>query len=309
MHVKKRKSQQVIFKIFRTKHIVIGLIAAIAVSVFVVALLLPTTAPQFFPPLAETDTTEMHTLPSDIRKVLGDKTQVVSYRVPILMYHYVEYVQDAKDTIRQSLDTIPATFEEQLQTLITAGYTFMTARELGNVLDGSQKLPSKPILLTFDDGYRDFYTDAYPLLKKYHVKATAYIVPGFLDKPNYMFSYQVSDLVNDGLVEIGAHTIHHVWLKDMPKAQAEIEIAQSKKMLEDTFNIRVVSFAYPYGAFDKQALDLTKQAGFWTAVSTIPGIDANQNDQFFLYRLRPGGRTGTDLLNWLDIVTYKTIWQ
>ncbi|MDE2588811.1 MAG: hypothetical protein KGL95_04010, partial [Patescibacteria group bacterium] len=70
------------------------------------------------------------------------------------------------------------------------------------------------------------------------------------------------------------------------------------------FSIGVVSFAYPYGAFDKQALALVRKAGFWTSVSTVPGIDANVNDRYFLYRLRPGGRVGNDLLNWLAQTSY-----
>ncbi|MDE2025412.1 MAG: polysaccharide deacetylase family protein [Patescibacteria group bacterium] len=286
------------------RHILFSMTSTLAAVVFILLLFFPVVSAQIIHPLAETENNEVHVLPQDIKDVLGTSLPAVNYRIPILMYHYVEYVQDKKDTVRQSLDITPNILDQQLLTLKNAGYTFMTARQLGDVLDRRLPLPPKPVVLTFDDGYRDFYTDAYPVLKKYHIHATAYIVPGFLDTPNYMFSYQIRNLINDGLVEIGAHTIHHVWLKDMPYNEASKEILMSKKMLESEFSIGVVSFAYPYGAFDKQALALVRKAGFWTSVSTVPGIDANVNDRYFLYRLRPGGRVGNDLLNWLAQTSY-----
>ena len=134
----------------------------------------------------------------------------VSVRVPILMYHYVEYVKDKGDKVRISLNTTPDTLEQEVKTLSEAGYTFMTNAELADVLDGKSKLPPKPILLTFDDGYRDFYTDAYPILKKYQVKATQYVISGFLNNKNHLTSSQLQEIAKDGLVEIGAHTVHHV---------------------------------------------------------------------------------------------------
>ncbi len=228
-----------------------------------------------------------------------------TFRVPILMYHYVEYVKDKGDTIRISLNITPFTFEEEIKTLIGAGYTFMTNAELADVLDKKTTLPAKPILLTFDDGYRDFYTDVLPILKKYHVKATAYIIPGFLNKPNNLLDDQVKDIVQSGLVEIGAHTVHHVWLKGRSLKDVTDEVSLSKTMLEQQFHIAVVSFAYPYGAFDSQAVRVVKSVGFTSAVSTAPGIQESRANRFFLFRLRPGGRTGQALLDFLDKQTFQ----
>ncbi len=299
--MKRKKKEVHHFSLHR--RFAIGGVLSVVCSVFVILLFFPFITQQFAAPMAETDTNEVHTLPPDIKKVLGTESQTTAYRIPILMYHYVEYVQDKNDTIRQSLDTTPNTLDSQINTLVKAGYTFLNARDVGEIINGQMFLPKKPVVLTFDDGYRDFYTDALPILKKYHVTATAYIVPGFLDKPNYMYTSQVEDIVKNGLVEIGAHTVHHVWLKGMAKVETQTEILQSKKMLEHTFKIRVVSFAYPYGAFDQQAVDLAKTSGFWTAVSTVPGVSASEDNRLFLYRLRPGGRTGEDLIDWLSQVT------
>lgn len=226
-------------------------------------------------------------------------------KVPILMYHYVEYVQDKGDKTRISLNITPYTLEEEIKTLIGANYTFLTNKELADVLDGKVKLPQKPILLTFDDGYRDFYTDVFPILKKYNIKATEYVIAGFLNRPNHLLTRQVEEIIQSGLVEIGAHTVHHAWLKGRPLKEVSAEIFQSRVMLEHQFKINVTSFAYPYGAFDAQAMDVVKDAGFKTAVSTIPGIQQNQLNRFFLYRLRPGGRTGLQLLDFLNQEKFK----
>ena len=225
-----------------------------------------------------------------------------SLHVPILMFHYVEYVKDKGDTIRQSLDTTPYTLEQEIVTLQNAGYTFMTNKELTEVLDGIRRMPLKPILLTFDDGYRDFYTDAYPILKKYNVKATAYVITGFLNNRNSMTTEEVQEIATDGLVEIGAHTVHHAWLKGIPLDKLQSEIVDGKRNLEELIGKQVVSFAYPYGVFDIAAINAVHQAGFTSAVSTVPGIDQLQTQRYFLYRLRSGGRTGEHLLTWLENV-------
>lgn len=237
----------------------------------------------------------------------GPPAKIGPFRVPILMYHYIEYVTDTRDTIRQSLDIRPITFEDQLKTLINANYTFLTASEFADILAGKRNMPTNPILLTFDDGYRDFYTDAYPLLKKYHVNATAYIISGVLDKPNYMFNWQVREIASDGLVEIAAHTVHHLWLKGLPPAKVQEEIFGSKAQLEKLIGKPVVSFAYPYGAFDSGTIALVQQAGFTSAVSTLPGITQGQENKFYLFRLRPGGATGNVLLSWLNTEINKPV--
>ncbi len=254
-------------------------------------------------PILETPKTEMRTLPPDVKKELQTKPASISatLRVPILMYHYVEYVQDKKDTIRQSLDIQPYTFEQQIKTLLTAGYTFITAKDLGDVLDGKTQLPSKPVILTFDDGHWDLATDVLPILKKYNIHVTAYIVPGFIGtNSDSLTSKEMQEIVDSGLIDIGAHTVHHISLKGQPLARVQYEVDESKTMLEQEYHLKVYSFAYPYGSFDQQAINVVKQAGFTTAASTIPGIVQNQQNRFFLYRLRPGYRTGQVLLKYLS---------
>ncbi len=247
---------------------------------------------------------EMTTIPAEVKTAAAahivPHTNVLpgeTTRLPILLYHYVEYVRDRGDTIRQSLDILPSTFEAEIKTLQDNGYTFIT---MSDFVDKSKRLPPKPIVMTFDDGYRDFYTDVFPILKKYNVRAVAYIVPGFLDRPNYMDKWMIEEIVKSGLVEIGAHTVHHVYLAGMSEPVARDEIVRSKIMLEQEFRVPVTAFAYPYGAFDLSAIKLVRDAGFTSAVSTVLGIKASNENQFYLFRIRPGGRTGANLINFLE---------
>lgn len=217
--------------------------------------------------------------------------------VPIIMYHYVEYVQDRNDKLRITLNTTPYVLENEIQILLATGYHFITNSELTDVLDGKANLPSNPILLTFDDGYRDFYTDAYPILKKYHVKATNYVIAGFLNRPNHLLTSQLQEIGSDGLVEIGSHTINHIGLRGLPLKTVGNEVFQSREMLEQLIHKPVVSFAYPFGSFDDQAIQVVKDAGYRSAVSTLPGINQSQGNRFYMFRLRPGGATGQAFLH------------
>lgn len=223
-------------------------------------------------------------------------------RIPILMYHYVEMPIDPKDTIRRGLDILPSTFDSQVSTLLQHGYSPLFMSDLAQYFDGKTSLPAKPIILTFDDGYRDFYTDAYPILLKHQVKATAYIISGVLGKNNYMTAQQVKEIASSGVVEVAAHTVHHVNLKGAPQQELAREIDQSKISLEQLTGRAVIDFAYPYGAFDDRAIDAVISAGFHTAVTTRAGVSHGPGDRFVLARLRPGARTGEELISWLNEV-------
>lgn len=248
-------------------------------------------------------------LSSQIKKTINNPqlyaSPAATVRIPILLYHYVENVQDPKDTIRKSLSIPPAVFGLQVQTLKDNGYTFMTTGELGMVLDGKMTLPKNPVILTFDDGYRDFYTDVFPILQQYNAKAVAYIISDFINSPNYLFDWQLRSIISSKLVEVGAHTLTHPDLTKLPLIAMQDQITQSKSALENMFGIPVVSFAYPYGTFNQQTVAAVKLAGFSTAVTTLPGIIATQNNRYFLYRIRPGYRTGIFLLNYLSQNNFK----
>jgi peptidoglycan/xylan/chitin deacetylase (PgdA/CDA1 family) len=233
-------------------------------------------------------------------------TAVPPVHVPILMYHYVEVPTDSKDTIRRGLDILPSTFEVQITTLLAHGYTPIFMSDLARYFDGKTVLPEKPIILTFDDGYRDFYTDAYPILRKHNVKATSYVISGFLGGRNYMTTSQVQEIAASGLVEIAAHTVHHPNMKGLSVQALTDEVSRSRMELEKLTGKSIIDFAYPYGAYDEKAIHAVSVAGFHTAVITKPGDYLRKDDRFVLPRLRPGARVGEALIEWLKAEMKKT---
>ena len=219
-----------------------------------------------------------------------------SIHLPIIMYHYVEYVKDPGDTIRKSLDIVPSAFEAQLKVLSEGGYKTYFVKEIPDILLGKTKYDNQGVILSFDDGYEDFYTSVLPLLKKYNVKATLYIVLDFIGRKGFLNEKELSEIVSSGLVEIGSHTLNHRYLKELPVDIQKQEIFQSKEELEKLFKVPVTTFAYPYGAYDDNTIKLVKEASYSAAVSVIKGEEQSNNNLFSLYRIRAGSATGNNMI-------------
>lgn len=225
--------------------------------------------------------------PTDIPEVLGSTS--AKLKIPIIMYHYIEYVKDQGDLIRKRLDIVPKVFNNELKSLSEHGYQTYFVKDVPDILNGKIKYdPTKSVILTFDDGYEDFYTDAFPLLKKYNMKATIYLVYDFIGRRGFLNEDEIREIIASGLVEVGSHTLDHVYLKSASKKEAEKQITESKRKLEDKFWIRVKTFAYPYGAFNNDVMSIVKDTSYSAAVSVIPGSIQSEENLFYLSRIRAG---------------------
>jgi peptidoglycan/xylan/chitin deacetylase (PgdA/CDA1 family) len=209
--------------------------------------------------------------------------------IPILMYHYVRVVNDPKDQVGINLSVKPDMFAAQMQYLADKGYTTLTMREVYAILAGQQPLPPKPIALTFDDGYRDFYTAAWPVLKQHGFKATSYVITNFIGWDAYMTWPMLQELDTSGQVEIGAHTRSHSDLRTLSADRRWDEIIGSKAILEEGLGHPIVSFCYPSGYYNAGALADVKRAGFLTAVTTQGGTKQNLQWAFEFPRVRVNG--------------------
>lgn len=227
-------------------------------------------------------------LPAEILRERIATEAARSVRLPILMYHYIESVADPKDTLRVKLSATPAVFERQMAALQKGGYQTFFARDIPDLINHLQNLSGRSVVITVDDGYDDFYTGAFPILKKYQTKATVYIMANYINRHGYLKDWQIKELIKSGLVEIGSHTLDHADLRSLRKDMAKKEIAESKLRLEKEFGIQIFSFAYPYGSFSKEAIALVKSAGYTSAVSVVPGVYQSTDNLFYLSRLRPG---------------------
>ncbi len=234
--------------------------------------------------------------PGGLAKNAGEK----GIKIPIIMYHYVEYVKDAGDLIRKRLDVTPALFEDQLKALKKAHYETYYVKDVSDILDGTIHYSTQSAILSFDDGYQDFYTDVFPLLKKYHMRATLYVIYNYIGKKGFLTDQQIREIVDSDLVEIGSHTLDHIYLKIAPKEYADKQIVESKKKFEERFGIKVKTFAYPYGAFNNDNIETVKKAGYTGAVSVMSGEIQSKNNLFYLSRIRPGLFTPDSMIHVIE---------
>ncbi|MFA5029316.1 MAG: polysaccharide deacetylase family protein [Patescibacteria group bacterium] len=221
----------------------------------------------------------------------------ISLELPILIYHHIDKLP--QKTAYPGLFNDPAVFEQQLIALKNDGYQTIFLKDLAEALTGKKQLPVKSLALTFDDGYEDFYQQAFPLLKKYDSRATVFVIVDSLNTPGYLTTKQLKEMSASGLVKIGSHTLSHINLKIASDQQIREEIVNSKKKLEKILGQAVDDFAYPYGFFNGRDEQTVREAGYSSAVSTRIGKYQSQNDIFSLRRLRPGNRVASGLLDFL----------
>jgi len=226
--------------------------------------------------------------PTPTSKPIVTPAPLGSLKLPIVMFHYVEYVQNSGDTLRMKLDTSPLVFDFELKALKDNNYQTYFVRDIPAILKSGNVPTQKSIVLTFDDGYEDFYQNVFPLLKKYQFKATIYIIANFIGRPGFMTESQIQELVNSGIIELGAHTLTHPSLKSIPIDVAKIQIFGSKQKLEELFHVPVTTFAYPGGSYNDVVVEFVKEASFSAALTTKPGVTLFADHLFELPRIRPG---------------------
>ena len=209
-------------------------------------------------------------------------------RVPILMYHYVRVNPVPGDNLGFNLSVTPDDFRKQLDWLAANGYHPVDFDDLRAYFAGKQPLPAKPVVLTFDDGYKDLYTTAYPILREHNFKAVAYIVNGFLGAPNNVDYDQVREMDANG-IEIGAHTVSHVDLTKTNDGELQHQVRDVKTALEALLGHPVLDFCYPAGQFNGRVVAAVQAAGYDTATTTAPGTVHSLADRLTWSRVRVSG--------------------
>jgi peptidoglycan/xylan/chitin deacetylase (PgdA/CDA1 family) len=204
------------------------------------------------------------------------------------MYHYVRVNPDPSDRLGFNLSVTPADFARQMDWFASSGYHPIDMDDLRGYLLAGRELPDRPVVLTFDDGYRDLYTAAYPILRAHRFKAVAYVPSGFVNSPVSVTAEQVLEMDANG-VEIGAHSVSHADLAKLSGADLWHEVADSKASLEALLGHAVLDFCYPYGSVDEAVVHAVEAAGFLTATTTRPGVVHSAADRFLWTRVRVSG--------------------
>jgi peptidoglycan/xylan/chitin deacetylase (PgdA/CDA1 family) len=229
--------------------------------------------------------------------------QFRSVRIPILMYHYISIPPADADDYRRNLSLDPAIFAQHLDFLQEQGYTTIHLQDLISYLQtGRPELPDKPIILTFDDGYRDNYENAFPALRDRGMAGTFFIITDFADfaatDPDYA-RYATWDQLRQmdaAGMEIGSHSRNHPDLRGKDDDFLVWQALGSSQTIEANLGKKPRVLAYPSGSYDENVIRVFHSAGFWGAVITQPGVEHDNQHLFELTRLRITNETGVPQL-------------
>lgn len=222
-------------------------------------------------------------------------------RVPILMYHYISTPPADADRIRIDLSVPPPAFEQHLKYLKDNGYTTISLGDLYDALAGGPPLPAKPVILTFDDGYRDAYENALPLLKKYGMRGTFFIVTDFIHAgyPAYL-TWPMVQAMHDAGMSIENHTRSHADLRRRADDFLVWQILGGIESIQAYTGRRPQFFCYPGGFFDDNTVRVLQSANVLAAVTTQYGKTHSLGDSLTWSRVRVRGE-GT-LREFADLV-------
>jgi len=216
--------------------------------------------------------------------------------IPILMYHSVTDKQDIEVHPYYRTVTSPRMFASQLEYLHTKGYKTCTLTQAVQRVQKSETTANL-VVITFDDGYRDFYLHAFPVLNRYGFDATVFLPTSFIGEVPLSFKgkecitwNEARELSRQG-VQFGSHTVNHPQLRDLSLTAVNEEIERSKRTIEDKLGRAVVSFAYPFAfpqtdrEFMKFLRDSLERVGYENGVCTMVGRANRHSEPYFLQRL------------------------
>jgi peptidoglycan/xylan/chitin deacetylase (PgdA/CDA1 family) len=227
-------------------------------------------------------------------------------RTPILMYHSISRHATPKF---KPFTVSPELFAEHMACLHQHAYTpitvtqFVEARAQGASV--SSALPERPVVLTFDDGFADFFTEALPVLKQYGFTATLYVLTEFINGTSRwlqhegeatrpMLTWDQLTEISKCSIEIGAHSLSHRQLNTLLPAMAREEIVHCKRLLEHHLGREVSTFAYPFGYHSATLRQLVREAGYTSACTVKDEICSETTNSFALVRLTVSADTTVD---------------
>lgn len=210
-------------------------------------------------------------------------------KIPILTYHSID---ESASVISTGADA----FRQQLKFLSEADFNVVSLKTLGKSLLENKILPPKTIALTFDDGFQNFYSEAFPVLNEYNFPATVFLVTDYCGKfndwtgnlpalePSKLMDWSAIKELSNHNIEFASHSQTHPDLTQISAREVERELVQSKSTIEERLGIEVTDFAYPYGKYNSPVRQLAKKH-FTTACTTRLGKARNGDDLFSLKRV------------------------
>lgn len=237
--------------------------------------------PVFLPPPSNTPLPTSHVTPMSS----GIYSRTV--QVPILMYHYVSIPPYGADDFRIDLSVTPDTFREQMAYLVSNGFTTINLYDLSLAIANEHELPPRPVIITIDDGYRDAYENAFLILREYGLEATLFVATEFVDQehPAYLTWPMVAEMAAAGM-RIESITKTHADLHGHDRDYLIWQILGSQETIAAHIGHTPRYFAYPFGHYDDQTIQILQELNFWGALTTANGTQHGFDDQYEWARLR-----------------------
>lgn len=223
-------------------------------------------------------------------------TRVQDGGVTILSYHSL-------DDLGTPLSVPPRLFERHMAALASEGCATFTMSQVAAHLVERRPFPPRSVAVTFDDGFANLATRGTPILRRYGISATVYIITGMVGRATKwtdrgiplpslpILSWeQIEGLASSG-VEVGAHTVTHGFLTQYPPAALQFELGSARHTLQHHLGLTVHAFAYPQGDYSRRVVQSVRAAGYATAVTVDQGRASLQSDPFLLPRLLVSGNT------------------
>ena len=210
---------------------------------------------------------------------MQENTLTVPPGVPVLMYHSIGEEKDNDAVISREL------FVAHMAYLYQKDYHPISLDDLYGYLSARMPLPPKPVVISFDDGYKDTYEVAFPVLKQYGFKSVLFVPAGDVGKN---LSWQQLQEMKAAGMEIASHSFHHISLSDLSIEEQMVEITKSKELLDHDLGQDSKYFCYPNGGYTQKTLQLLKEKGFVLAVTIEPGWVKPGDDPLTLRRIWMG---------------------
>ncbi len=220
--------------------------------------------------------------------------------IPILMYHYVSELPPDADAVRTNLTLHPDIFRQHIEFLAENGYNTVSLYDVDNALENGMPLPENPVVLTFDDGYLDAYTEVFPVLQTHNMIGTFFIITQFADDSlqGYMNWEQINEMASAGM-NMEGHTKTHPSLTEREFDFLVFEVIGSLESLNAHTGIFPQMLAYPIGRYDDNTLRFMESTSIERAVTTQVGAFHTTDNRYEMMRLRITNETGVSALNFL----------
>ena len=208
-------------------------------------------------------------------------------KLPILMYHAI-HVMDPSEAANSGLIVDPETFESHLKALKEAGYYTLSPAEAYKALTENVLPENKKVVwLTFDDSLKDFYTQAYPILQKYQMKATNNVITGFVQagREDILTLDEIKEMKKNGM-SFEDHTVNHPYLSVSSADTQNSELQDSKEYLDRNLSQTTTTVAYPSGRYSETTLQLAEKLGYKMGLTTNNGLASLSDGLLSLNRVR-----------------------